>query len=149
MISGEKVDLKQAGKAAAVGGALGGVGSVLATGLGSIASAVMGGGGGGSQSAPTKGSNNSNSNTSKSWTSSDAYEYDQGESVPNFTREQGIERAREIAQQMGIDPNKAKITLSGNVPSTINGQSAEKFLTPDEKKVFSMMNNVRKQFGMK
>lgn len=149
MISGEKVDLKQAGKAAAVGGALGGVGSVIASGLGSIASAVMGVGGGGSQSAPTEGSNNSNSNTSKSWTSSDAHEYDQGESVPNFTREQGIERAREIAQQMGIDPNKAKITLSGNVPSTINGQSAEKFLTPDEKKVFSMMNNVRKQFGMK
>lgn len=42
MIGGEKVDLKQAGKSALVGGALGGVGSVLATGLGSIASSVTG-----------------------------------------------------------------------------------------------------------
>lgn len=51
MISGEKVDLKQAGKTALIGGALGGVGSVLATGLGSIAGSVMGvvsGSGGGS-----------------------------------------------------------------------------------------------------
>jgi hypothetical protein len=48
MISGEKVDLKQAGKAAAIGGALGGVGGVIAAGLGNIASAVMGTGGGGS-----------------------------------------------------------------------------------------------------
>ena len=42
LISGEKVDLKQAGKAAAVGGALGGAGSVIATGLGNIAELVSG-----------------------------------------------------------------------------------------------------------
>jgi len=55
MISGEKVDLKQAGKAAAIGGALGGVGGVLAAGLGNIASAVMGGFGGGTHASQDHG----------------------------------------------------------------------------------------------
>jgi len=151
MISGEKVDLKQAGKAAAIGGALGGVGGVIAAGLGNIASAVMGSSGSSVAAAGTSNGNSSQSsnNTSKSWTSPDAAEYDQGESVPSYTKQEGLQRAREIAQQMGVDPRTAEVQYNGYVPTSINGQSVEGFLTNDEKTVVNFAKNVAKELGVK
>jgi hypothetical protein len=146
MISGEKVDLKQAGKTAMIGGALGGVGSVLASGLGSIANAVMGVGGGGSVSTAASTTSTepatSTSNKSQSWTSPDAHEYNQGEDMMQpYSQQQSAARVKEIANELGIDPNNIKYKLQGSVPVSINGQDVTKFLTPDEKE----MANAAKQ----
>ena len=169
MISGEKVDLKQAGKTALVGGALGGVGSVLATGLGNIASSVMGmfsgGSGASAQShapanAAPSGANTEErrvSNTSgfedsgrrspgvesKTWTSPDAAEYDEGEDMMQpYTRQQSEARVKEIAKQLGLNPNNVDYQLKGSVPASINGRDVTKFLTPDEKEMVNAAKQV-------
>ena len=157
MISGEKVDLKQAGKAAAIGGALGGVGGVLAAGLGNIASAVMGTGGGesavsnNSNAAETKQSNTAgfeDKGTSKSWTSPDAAEYDEGEDMMQpYTREQSAARVKEIAKQLGLNTSNIKYQLQGSVPTSINGQDVTKFLTPDEKEMMNAAKQVAAQMS--
>ena len=160
MISGEKVDLKQAGKTALIGGAIGGVGSVLATGLGSIAGSVTGmfsGGGGGSNSAGSNTEVRKVSNTSgfedsgrrstgvesKTWTSPDAHEYDEGESMMQpYTREQSASRVKEIAKQLGLNTNNIKYQLQGSIPTSINGQDVTKFLTSDEKEMVNAAKQI-------